>query len=99
MVPSGMWSVTTVCRQFMRGKYKKKKMQKRYYKVFVDDLQSIWLIVEQQGKVTEAYTRAPCSHDGPLTKASILKLILLDSHKDKYKRVEISQEEAFVELL
>ena len=81
----------------MRGKYKKKHLRKRYYKVWRDEMQSIWLVVEQLGNVVEVYTRGVCSYDGPLKRNDNISLLI--NYKKAYKTQEISQQEAFLELL
>jgi len=70
---------------------------KNYYKVWIDNIQSVWLVVEQGNEIHEVYVRRPCSFDGKLVRNDHSNLSM--RYKDLYRTQEISEEEAFLELI
>jgi len=73
-------------------------MRKRYYKVWIDSIQSLWLVIEQKDKIIELYMRPAFSYSGTLRKSTYFGTIP-PNYKEAYKTQEISQNEAFIELL
>jgi len=73
----------------------------KYYKALLDNIQSVWLLIEHNDKTCDVYTRPPCMYEGKLTKrAEKYRLLTTVEDYKKYHAVfEISKEEAFIELL
>ena len=72
----------------------------KYYKVLMDDTQSVWLVTEKDDKSIQIYSRQPCSIDGKLTKVDNVAYYTCIEDVEKFHRVfEISEDDSFIELL
>lgn len=72
-------------------------MNKKYYRLWHDDTQSIWLVIVDESDSAIIYRRTPCSISGPLTKVDYMKTTLTELMQ-YHKVQEITEKEALSQL-